>query len=366
MTSLMQRPNPRPTWDVFCRVVDNHGDLGVCWRLSVDLAAHGIEVRLWVDDASALAWMAPQGAAGVSVRPWPDDGVAAEPGEVVVEAFGCDPPAGFVARMAARAHPPVWINLEYLSAEDYVERCHGLPSPQLGGPGTGLTKWFFYPGFTAATGGLIHEPGLTQRQAGFDATAWLAANGLSPREGERRVSLFCYENPALPALLQSLSTTPTLLLAAHGHAARQVAAALGPALALGLLRTVLLPPLPQPEYDRLLWACDLNLVRGEDSLVRAMWAGRPWLWQAYPQADGAHADKLDALLSRFLAGTPAGLAVRLRRRFAAWNGLADGTADLAPDGDDAEWAALCRHWREALQRRASLTDALIGFAAERR
>lgn len=362
----MQMPNAtQPTWDVFCRVIDNHGDLGVCWRLAADLARRGIAVRLWVDDASALAWMAPQGAAGVSVLPW-RDGIAAAPGDVVVEAFGCDPPATFVQRMAACERPPVWINLEYLSAEDYVERSHGLRSPQLAGPGAGLTKWFFYPGFTAATGGLIHEPGLTQQQDAFDASAWLAAHGLSPREGERRVSLFCYENPALPALLQALSDRPTLLLAAQGHAARQVAALLGPGLALGPLRAALLPPLAQPDFDRLLWACDLNLVRGEDSLVRAMWAGRPWLWQIYPQSDGAHAEKLGALLDRFLAGAAPALAERLRRRFAAWNGLPGHAGDLAWNGDDAPWPSLCRNWRDTLLQRQSLTDALIGFATERR
>ena len=134
-------------WDIFCRVIDNHGDLGVCWRLCGDLAARGVHVRLWVDDASALAWMAPEGHAGVELRAWP---AAAElqgvtPGEVVVEAFGCELPTGFVARMAQLASSPRWINLEYLSAEDYVERSHGLPSPQFSGPGRGLIKHFFYP-----------------------------------------------------------------------------------------------------------------------------------------------------------------------------------------------------------------------------
>ena len=61
-------------WDIFCRVIDNHGDLGVCWRLSCDLAARGQQVRLWVDDASALQWMASGALQGevpdVRVLPW--------------------------------------------------------------------------------------------------------------------------------------------------------------------------------------------------------------------------------------------------------------------------------------------------------
>ena len=55
-------------WDLFCRVVDNFGDVGVCWRLAADLAQRGEQVRLWIDDASALTWMALQGARGVKMH----------------------------------------------------------------------------------------------------------------------------------------------------------------------------------------------------------------------------------------------------------------------------------------------------------
>ena len=87
-------------WDIFCKVIDNHGDIGVGWRLSAELAARGERVRLWVDDPSALAWMAPQGQPGVEVIRWDAQvggaGSAKEsavvPGDVVVEAFGCGLP----------------------------------------------------------------------------------------------------------------------------------------------------------------------------------------------------------------------------------------------------------------------------------
>lgn len=174
----------RRSWDLFCRVIDNYGDIGVCWRLAADLGARGQRVRLWVDDRSALAWMAPSGAEGVEVRDWREPLPDAEPGDVVVEAFACDPPASFVAAMARRQPAPVWINLEYLSAEPWVERCHGLPSPQWQGPAAGLRKWFFHPGFTAATGGLLREPGLLAQRAAFDAPAWRHELGLATRPGK--------------------------------------------------------------------------------------------------------------------------------------------------------------------------------------
>jgi len=162
-------------WDLFCRVIDNHGDLGVCWRLAVDLAQRGHRVRLWVDDASALRWMAPQGHPLVQVLPWSEDplaGLNPVPGDVVVEAFGCELPARYQQVLAqaegascANAYfQRVWINLEYLSAEPYVERLHGLPSPVLNGPAQGLTKWFFYPGFSPRTGGLLRESHLFRQE----------------------------------------------------------------------------------------------------------------------------------------------------------------------------------------------------------
>lgn len=178
-------------WDVFCQVIDNHGDLGVCWRLSAQLAERGHRVRLWVDDPDALDWMAPSGAAGVAVRHWrgdPPNGLP--PGDVLVEAFGCDIPTDWVMAVAPRPGP--WINLEYLSAEAYVERMHGLPSPVMSGPLAGRTKHFFYPGFTAATGGLLREPDLLARQQAFDRRTWLQQHAPG-WAGERVVSLFCYE-----------------------------------------------------------------------------------------------------------------------------------------------------------------------------
>nr|MBP6225993.1 elongation factor P maturation arginine rhamnosyltransferase EarP [Rhizobacter sp.]MBP6270504.1 elongation factor P maturation arginine rhamnosyltransferase EarP [Rhizobacter sp.] len=92
-----QTPGIGRTWDIFCRVVDNHGDAGVCWRLATDLASRQIDVRLWIDDARALAWMAPTGRHGVRVLAWPDgdQDISREldpAPSVVVETFGCGLP----------------------------------------------------------------------------------------------------------------------------------------------------------------------------------------------------------------------------------------------------------------------------------
>ena len=371
---------PRTLWDVFCRVVDNHGDTGVCWRLAADLASRGIAVRLWIDDARALAWMAPRGRHGIEVRAWPetDDAFAvanAKPAAVVIEAFGCGLPDPCLRRMAlahasaadASAPTPIWINLEYLSAEAYVERNHRLPSLQGSGVARGLTSWFFYPGFTAGTGGLLREADLRQRQASFSPQAWLADHGIAPEPGERLVSLFCYANPNLPELLQALAARPTLLLTTPGHATDQVAQALAQCGGGTNLRVQALPWLTQIDYDHLLWSCELNLVRGEDSLVRAIWAGRPFLWQIYPQHDGAHGAKLAAFWARASASADPALAEAIRRAVWRWNSLSTTSDGALRDVLDsaatmAAWTGLCSAWRAELMAQPDLVTQLMAFA----
>jgi len=367
-------PLPSLLWDIFCRVIDNFGDIGVCWRLACNLAERGQRVRLWVDDPSALRWMAPDGHDGVDVAAWLASTGFPPPGDVVVEAFGCDPAPAFLAAMAAhgeQARPPVWINLEYLSAEDYVERSHGLASPQMSGPARGLVKWFFYPGFTARTGGLLHEPALASEQALFDRAGWLASQGLALAPDERLVSAFCYPGAPLDRLVASLAADgrPTAIATAPGAATGAARAALAMAGdGAATLRQVALPWLTQAGYDRLLWASDLNFVRGEDSWVRAQWAGRPFIWQAYPQDDGAHGAKIAAFLERSLAHAAPDAAEAIRDWTAAWNALDDPVAPLpawTPRALDAA-AAAAQAWRAQLLASPDQASRLLAFVAEKR
>jgi uncharacterized repeat protein (TIGR03837 family) len=271
----------------------------------------------------------------------------------VVEAFGCDPPEAFVARMAAAPLPPAWLNLEYLSAERYVERSHGLPSPVMHGPAKGLVKQFFYPGFSDRTGGLLREHDFAARRAAFDRAGWLARWGV-PASG-RVVSLFCYEPPALPQLLEQLAAGPgtTHLLVTAGRAAAAVRAWGGER---GALRLHCLPLLDQRGFDELLWSCDLNFVRGEDSLVRGLLAGVPCVWQIYPQDDDAHHAKLLAFLDWLQP--PADL----REFFLAWNGV--GTGPLPPLAI-ASWRPTAKKAFDRAQALPELVAELVRAAAAR-
>jgi uncharacterized repeat protein (TIGR03837 family) len=350
--------NTHRLWDIFCTVIDNHGDLGVCWRLTRQLLAQGQSVRLWVDDASALAWMAPDAHAQphLQVLPWAAASQSEvlsglKPANVWIEAFGCTLPEAFVAHGVA-THPqqPAWINLEYLSAEDWVPRMHNMPSPVMSGPAKGWTKRFFYPGFTADTGGLLRETDLQERQQRFDCAAWRQKHAPHLAPGSLLISLFCYEPAALPQLLAQGVGTPHHLLVTPGRPLAAVQQALA-GMAVHPSWSAL-PYTTQNGFDEMLWACDLNFVRGEDSLVRALWAGQPFIWHIYPQDDNAHHAKLEAFLDWMQAPES------LRKAHRIWNVLEEGEWPALNSGALADWPACAQTARQQLLLQTDLVSQL--------
>ena len=346
----------KASWDIFCSVVDNYGDIGVTWRLARQLAAeHQQCVRLWVDDLQAFVPLCPEadaGAArqwqqGVEVCQWPQPWQPVEVADVVVEAFACKLPEGYLQAMKLRETPALWINLEYLSAEDWVSGCHGLPSLRP----DGLKRMFFFPGFDAGTGGLLREADLLQRRRAFECNpqakqAFLQGLGVFPASNARLISLFAYENTGLASWLDAMVAggVPTHLLVPQGRIMGDLLRWLGvdqlaPGVAeeRGALTVQALPFVRQQDYDHLLWSCDFNAVRGEDSFVRAQWAGRPLLWHIYEQEEDAHWVKLNAFLALYVKGLSSAAAQAFTGLWHAWN----GGCDMAPS-----WNLLLEHWPE--------------------
>lgn len=359
------------TCDIFCTVVDNYGDIGVSWRLAKQLAKeHGWRVRLWVDDLHSFSKLCPdvevvlevQHRHGVEVRRWTDKYVPLEQdhfancdlpkqssgleriADLVIEAFACKLSESYVEAMAGQKRKPVWINLEYLSAEDWVEAAHKLPSPHLR---LSLTKHFFFPGFTQKTGGLLLERDLLLRRDAFQKNLaaqqsyWRSLYVPERAAGELRVSLFSYENEAIADLLQTwaIGSVPVVCCVPEGRVLPQVIRYFAEAgrnssryavsvnvnadrknYTHGSLSVHVLPFVEQERYDELLWACDINFVRGEDSCVRAQWAGKPFVWQIYPQHDGVHLHKLNALCVRYGCGLSQLAYEANERMWQSWNG----------------------------------------------
>ncbi|HEU0220515.1 MAG TPA: elongation factor P maturation arginine rhamnosyltransferase EarP [Gallionella sp.] len=380
--------------DIFCNVIDNYGDIGVCWRLARQLAhEHGLAVRLWVDDLNSLAKLCHETNAtlesqycrGVEVRRWIRPFPEAQPAELVIEAFACKLPQGYIEAMAVQEIKPVWINLEYLSAESWVEGCHELPSPH---PSLPLTRYFFFPGFTRQTGGLLLEHDLLARRDAFQGDAvqqqafWQSLGVEMPSAETLKISLFGYENDALAGLFDvwAAGAQPVLCLVPEGRILPQVeqyfadagrdsslhagtsycrgefirpcadksapteslpmdrmvqaiqkqatgCIGINPDLRRGNLQVRVLPFVEQERYDELLWACDVNVVRGEDSCVRAQWAAKPFVWQIYPQHDAVHWQKLQAFLNLYSAPLSTAASQAMQGLWLAWN--SGGEAGLA-------------------------------------
>ncbi|MBB3121625.1 elongation factor P maturation arginine rhamnosyltransferase EarP [Pseudoduganella violacea] len=378
---------------LFCKVVDNYGDIGICWRFARQLAQeHGIAVTLWVDDLHTFQRICPAvqtGAAlqqigAIAVRHWATQEGAFAPADIadiVIEFFGCEIPPGYIAAMAECEPRPVWLNLEGLSAEEWVEGCHTLPSMH---PRFSLTKHFFFPGFTEKTGGLLREAALEEERRQFQSdpaamAAFLGQFGLTPQEiAARKVTLFCYPHAPVAQLFKAWEEgdEDMVCLVPQGVAAQAVHAFLGEAANPGVMRrrgaisVRVLPFVPQQDYDKLLWASDLNFVRGEDSVVRAQWAGKPFIWHIYPQDENLHHKKLRAFLQRYAARSASLDAFSLYWNGAHPQGGAE-TADWAALWTDlrADMAALTRHsleWQRHLYTLGDLTTNLLKFSSSLR
>jgi uncharacterized repeat protein (TIGR03837 family) len=390
LTSQMTATHdPAPTLALFCKVVDNYGDIGICWRLARQLhGEHGIAVTLWVDDLHSFRRICPdvdpasarQRVGAIDVRHWAgQDGVfaPADIADIVIEFFACDIPPGYISAMAQCEPRPLWFNLEGLTAEDWVEGCHTLPSPH---PRLPLTKHFFFPGFSASTGGLMREAALDEERLQFQQdhvamAAFLGGFGVMPQEmAATRVSMFCYPHAPLDALFAAWQsgTKAMLCLVPDGVASAtvehflQARAVPGAARTCGALTVRVLPFVPQDDYDRLLWACDLNFVRGEDSFVRAQWAGRPFVWHIYPQDDNLHHKKLRAFLQRYGGGVDPLSAFSL-----CWNGASPAQADPAPlwpafEAGLPDLRAHAVEWQGQMLANGDLTSNLLKFASSLR
>jgi len=371
------------TWDIFCKVVDNFGDAGVCWRLAKILnREHGVPVRLWIDDLVTLRALVPEVDAALAVQTVAEITVCnrvagkadAVDARTVIEAFGCGLPDAYVAGMAAHERPPVWIVLEYLSAESWVDHHHGLISPH---PRLSLQRYFFFPGFTSATGGLLREADLLSRHDAFNAakrrTFWRGLGYDEPAPQALTVSMFAYANVPFADLLQAMAqgAIPVVVVVPAGVLTPLVHSSFGvsggadaTSWQRGALEVRTLPFLSQARYDELLRACDLNFVRGEDSLVRALWAARPLVWQPYRQDDDAHQRKMAAFLEHYCTGLDPVAAGALQAFWQCWSGEAGVVSDVWP-ALRAAHGVLAVHaglWAQDMAQMGEMASQLVDFA----
>ena len=357
-------------------MIDNYGDIGVCWRLARQIAnEYPVTVRLWVDELAALKMIWPdtelaaqQLLEKVNVCHWPHQFPEnIQTADVVIEAFACDIPSEYLQSMVSakqNGHAPVWINLEYLSAEKWVEDCHQMQSVH---PQTGLKKIFFFPGFTEKTGGLIREREIHEKDMSLNPVSdrWAIS---PPYDSQLLVSLFSYENSAIESLIDAWANGKRKIhcLIPQGRIVNSIDPLLEKPLAIGESQTKgsltleTIPFMNQLEYDQLLQKCDLNFVRGEDSLVRAIWAGKPFVWHIYQQEEDAHMIKLQAFLNIYTPTFPEELREKLNNFWLGWN----RQHSVGEDWNYLEnlshlWIRYNQTWCESIAKQNDLAQQLV-------
>lgn len=370
--------------DLFCSVVDNFGDIGICWRLARQLQnEHQWQVTLWVDDLASFQKichsvkpdLASQWQHDVMVRHWtavlPTLTESDKP-DLVIEALACTIPPSYLQWMASFADKAIWLNLEYLSAEDWVHGCHALPSPH---PYLPLQKYFFFPGFTEQTGGLLREQGrvdsLTKLRDSTELQQefWQQLGLMDAMNYQQKISLFAYSQSQIRPWLELVASSAqsTLLLVPQGQLATDLTQ-LYSELKTGRfddksLSIRILDFMPQPMYDQLLACCDINFVRGEDSVIRAHWAGRPFIWQIYRQEEQAHLIKLQAFLDKYLQHAPPQQKDCIEKLHMAWNLEQDISTEFSLFSNfSAQIQAHNKKWQEYLTQQQDLASNLVRFA----
>jgi uncharacterized repeat protein (TIGR03837 family) len=342
---------------LFCRVVDNFGDIGVAWRLARSLAGeHAAQVVLYVDGLPSFTKIAPnidialdcQTVQGIEVRRWQlDQPPAVEAlGDAVIELFACDTPATYVDAMLIAQQVgsalPIWINLDYLSAEHWVDAAHG----QLSLLPNGLKKVFWFPGFSSASGGLLHR---------FDPS--IADEPWTNPTLDEPMSIFAfgYETRPVRRLLQTIYDAKQPVCLALPQGVWGYADRLPVRAHIDLIRV---PFIAQEQFDLRLASNTLNIVRGEDSFVRAQLLARPLIWHIYPQDDGAHLFKLDAWLNRYCEGLMPDAAAAYRQIHVYLN---DQNLELTDARWALAWQRFCEHLPAVRERALQWRDYLCNL-----
>jgi uncharacterized repeat protein (TIGR03837 family) len=326
-------------------------------------------VRIYCDDLPTINLLAsgvdPEIKRRIHIEPWEashqNSRHPVESPDVVIEAFGCDLPKRYLAGLLIAPKKPIIINLEYLSAEPWITDFHQKASPQA----HGIPKYFFFPGFQENAGGILIDPVPTEPfMSPAKVPESLRASWKLLRPNTKRISIFCY--PGVP-LLKWLEDLATLgegfdIVLTHGQLEQLQFSSHHPTKVISLpdsIQMISIPFVSQDEYDWVLSQCDFNIVRGEDSFVRAQLAGKPFIWHIYPQDDRAHEIKMAAFLDLYLDRVPQDLRLAVIAAM-TWAMPRDWYSSV-----DA-WEAHSKAWRSALlekQADGGLAARLVRFVA---
>lgn len=308
--------------DIFCEIIDNFGDIGVVYRVAKELKKiynNQVKIRVILNRIDEFLSINPS-AKNLEIQEI--DGICYGTYEyikknmctfstanVIIEAFGCTIPEEYMN--VAYNNSDLILNLEYLSAEDWVEDFHLQES--ILGKGK-LRKFFFMPGFTEKTGGIITDSlyldRITKVKNNLSEYRKKYLKNIDNYDNKLIGTIFTYEKNFAPLMRDLKKLDREVALLAMGEKTQEsfkeffkknFVEKLGNIYKYGKIEIEFYDFLSQEEYEELINVVDFNFVRGEDSFIRAVLTGKPYLWHIYCQKEFIHMDKLQGFLDKYRA-----------------------------------------------------------------
>ena len=304
--------------DIFCEIIDNFGDIGVVYRISKELKKIFQNVRIRIvlnrlEEFKAINkkvkdtdYQEIDGLICVTEKYVKENIETFGVSDVFIEAFGCNVPEEYVK--AAKENSKLWINLEYLSGEKWIEDfhlCESLIDSKT------LKKIFFMPGFSEKSGGVIIDSGFLERMKyGKENRDEVFKKYFKDFDLKDKFigTVFSYEKN-FENLLETLKNyeKETVLLLMGEKTQKSFSEILkknliedyGNIVKYGKITMIYSDFFSQEEYEEIISASDFNFTRGEDSFVRGIILGKPFMWHIYLQEEKAHMDKIKAFTERF-------------------------------------------------------------------
>ena len=283
------------TIDIFCEVIDNYGDVGVAYRLAREFKRiySNKQLRFIINKTEELDLI--KKAEDITIIAYKNIDKIETPADLIIETFACNIPETYMNK--ALKTSKLIINLEYFSSENWVDDFH-LQESFLGG---NLKKYFFIPGLSEKSGGIILDKEFLDRKNKVQENREYYLKQFNINENyDLIISVFSYEKNFDNFLktLQKLDKKVLLLLLSE-KTQKNFIKYFDNNDYYDKIKAVKLPFFTYDKYEELLALCDVNLVRGEDSFVRALLLGKPFLWHIYPQDENAHIIKLESFLEKY-------------------------------------------------------------------
>jgi len=281
--------------DIFCQVIDNYGDVGVAYRLAREFKRvyPNKKLRFIINQMEELNLI--KKSEEIEIITYQDISKIENSADLIIESFGCEIPKEYMDR--ALKNTKLIINLEYFSAEDWVDDFH-LQESFLG---ENLKKYFFIPGLSKKSGGILLDNEFLERKKKVTKNKGYYLKKIGINEKYDLIgSVFSYEKN-FDFLIEELKKLDKkiLLLILSEKTQKNFIKYFDNVNNYDKIKFVKLPFFTYDKYEELLALCDFNLVRGEDSFVRALLLAKPFLWHIYPQEGNTHIKKLESFLEKY-------------------------------------------------------------------